>query len=406
MFRHPASISIEHGYVEIDIPNNRVVHTTNNKIIDDILNTDFFKNGCGKYWINTKKIGDNKYEAEYINHIIRYPEFTPEQFLESLYFLHDVCVYCRDNGYFIRTHLWNVVYYRGRPLIIDIRDFEHLYHQNWINIFRNHFKKRDELDGHCPVDVNLFISNYDEVLRAWDKCSNALGCILEVLDVIKLVERKKEVWSNYHHDRTNFLYNNNNLLENIKNYGGGSGDNRKSKNLLDEINIINPKTVIEVGCNNGLYCFGTSLLNNNISVLGVDYDLEAINTANNINKKLNLICIFIRVDLLDLDKLNVKYGLNGSYGSLLDRSRSELLIAPSIIHHLFNASKSLDKIIDIFDKLASKNMIIEHIDGYYGGVNDLIYVLNKYKWNIDKMISSSPEPRLYLICSKKKDLLL
>ena len=62
--------------------------------------------------------------------------------------------------------------------------------------------------------------------------------------------------------------------------------------------------------------------------------------------------------------------------------------------------------MSILDRLASKYMIIEHIDGYYGGVNNLIFILDKYNWDIDKIINSSPDPRLYLICSRKQELLL
>ena len=75
------------------------------------------------------------FETEYLHNILRYTEFTPSQFKESLLFLCNVCQYCQSAGYWLRTHLWNVTFVRGHPYLIDIRDFEPLKQQNWTIIF-------------------------------------------------------------------------------------------------------------------------------------------------------------------------------------------------------------------------------------------------------------------------------
>ena len=50
------------------------------------------------------------------------------------------------------------------------------------------------------------------------------------------------------------------------------------------IEDIECKTIIELGCNNGLYAFGCSKF---APTIGIDYDIQSIHSANEINKKLN-----------------------------------------------------------------------------------------------------------------------
>ncbi len=77
-----------------------------------------------------------------------------------------------------------------------------------------------------------------------------------------------------------------------------------------------------------------------------------------------------------------------------------MLVAPAIIHHLFNQCKSTDKIIEIFNKFAKKYMLIEQIPDT---VNEksLLLSLKKYNWKVIEELPSCPHPRKWLLCEKK-----
>jgi len=76
-----------------------------------------------------------------------------------------------------------------------------------------------------------------------------------------------------------------------------------------------------------------------------------------------------------------------------------LLIAPAIIHHLFDQCKSTDKIISIFNSFAEKYMIIEQIPNTVSE-NNLKKSLDMYNWKIIDESPSCPHPRKWLLCNK------
>ncbi len=334
MIRHPACIHYnENGWVEIDSDNYRAVNCIKNSLHDTILQSEFYKNKEGIFWPRVTKLTDYHskngdaiayYDTEYIHHIIHYPEFTPKQFKTALLFLLEVCKYCFKHGFFLQSHLWNVTYVRGKPYLIDIRDFHELKNQNWVDNFRGHF--RQSLSGHCPINSSNFVSNNNLIVNQLNSCKNDLNKIGQILNQIKIKPTIDGNWTSYHGERVSFLYDantlNDKLYTQIKNYGGGINDSTKSKNLISLVEELNPKTIIEVGCNNGLYCFACS---KNANVVGVDYDINSINDANDINSKLKTKTQFATVDLLDKSNLKKCYGLNGCYGNLFSRLRSELL---------------------------------------------------------------------------------
>ena len=406
--KHNACMATHNGWVDIDHSNFRAINCVTKKIDSEILDSKFYKDKENIFWPKVTKIDNYKskhgdaleyYETEYIHNILRYPEFTPLQFKEALLFICDVCEYCKKAGYWLRTHLWNLTFVKGHLYIIDMRDFEILRNQSWLVIFTGHF--RSELDNHCPVHTSKFISNYDYIYNKLMKCPNDLQKIREIINEINIIKISNGVWTSYHGERSDFIKKhkgelNEELCKQIKCFKGGSVDDTKSVNLFKSIEKIKPKNIIEVGCNNGLYCFASSSYCNTI---GIDYDINAINEANNLNKKLKAKCSFLHYNLLDENALAKTYGLNGAYGTVIERFKSEMLIAPAIIHNLFIQCKSTDKIIEIFNKFAEKYMLIEQIPGTVPE-NNLILSLKKYNWEIVEQIPSCPNPRKWLICKK------
>jgi len=405
--KHNACIATQHGWVDIDHSNFRAINCVIHKLHEKILDSNFYKDKENIFWPKVKRVDNYKsnngdalayYETEYIHNILRYPEFTPLQFKEALMFLCDVCEYCKNAGLWLRTHLWNVTFVMGHPYLIDIRDFEILGNQNWTKIFKGHF--RQKIDNHCPINVNKFISNDAYIYNKLARCSNDLQKIREIINEINPINTNNGQWTSYHTERCNFLNTsmqlNDKLYKQIKYFKGGCGDETKSVNLFTLIEKIKPKNLIEVGCNNGLYTFGSSII---CPSIGIDYDINAINEANNLNKKFRANCTFLHCSLLDEMKLKRSFGQNGAYGSIIQRFKSEMLIAPAIIHHLFNQCKSTDKIIEIFNKFAEKYMIIEQIPDIVNE-NSLKLSLRKYNWKVIEELPSCPYPRKWLFCIK------
>ena len=270
--KHKACIATEYGWVDIDNSDFKAINCVTDKLHSEILNSKFYKDKENIFWPKVTRIYNYKsnycdalayYETEYIHNILRYPEFTPLQFKEALMFLCDVCEYCKNAGYWLRTHLWNVTFVRGRPYLIDIRDFEILGNQNWIVIFKGHFRNR--LDNHCPIHASKFVSNYNNIYNKLFSiyASNNLQKIKEIINEINPIKTHKGQWTSYHKERCNFLHTStqldDKLYKQIKYFKGGCDDETKSVNLFTLIENIKPKTIIEIGCNNGLYTFGCSI---------------------------------------------------------------------------------------------------------------------------------------------------
>lgn len=403
MKKHDACIATQYGWVEIDNNNKLAINCVKSQLHDDILQSDFYKQKENIYWPKVEKLYnyDNKkddiisyYKTDYIYNILRYPEFTPFQFKEALIFLCEICLYCEKNNYYLRSHLWNVTFNKGNPILIDIRDFELLKSQSWNSIFISHF--RETLDTHCPVHVKKFVKNYKDIKNRLNNAGN-LNEIKKILADIIPINTNNGNWSNYYKDRLNFLKKSNSfddeIYSKITNFKGGSGVPTKSINLFKYIEDIKPTTIIEMGCNSGLYSFGASKFSN---VIGIDYDINSINEANKINSKLKTSTTFISLDLL---KPFVSYGLDGSYGYPYERFKSELLIAPAIIHHLFKQCNSTDKIIEIFTNFTEKYMLIEQIPELIN-TDKLIMSIKKFGYDIVSMEESSPKPRFWIFCKK------
>ena len=408
MKKHNACIATFFGWVEVDNENGLAVNCVVRQQDIDILDSSFYKSKENIFWPEITKnksyissYGKNilmSYNTEYIHNILRYPEFTPTQFKETLLFMCDVLEYCCNNNVWLRTHLWNVTYNKGKPIIIDIRDFEKYTNQSWKTIFLCHFS--NTTNHHCPIHVKRFVENHTTISDKLRKCNESISEIRKIFEEIKIVESSVEKWSDYHSNRTNFIdsYDSltDELYEKIKYYNGGGGI-EKSFNLLSYIEEIKPKNIIEIGCNNGIYCIAASRFSN---VVGIDYDKVSIEKANQINKNFNTPSQFCYANVLDHEDMSHEWGVNGCYDSKINRFRSEMLIAPAIIHHLFDQCKSTDKIISIFNMMAIKYMVIELIPNVVDEF-ELYTSIDKYNWIIKKTLPSSPSPRKWIVCEKR-----
>ena len=163
MHKHKAFSLNNNGWCEIDHDKFKAVICVNNKLHIDIYNSDFYKNKSNEYWpevqrINYISLTEDSYlecfKTLYFHNILRFPEFTPRQLKEALIFLCNVLEYCMENNYFLPTHLWNLTFYRCKPILIGIRDFQELSENcecqfpNWENI-PNGYKICHNCDKKC-----------------------------------------------------------------------------------------------------------------------------------------------------------------------------------------------------------------------------------------------------------------
>lgn len=254
------------------------------------------------------------------------------------------------------------------------------------------------LNDHCPVLMSKFINNSEYIANQLSTCANNIQSLRNIINQVEIKETYNQYWSNYHDDRTKFLYDatyfSDDIYNKIKMFAGGCNQVEKSLHLFEIIEEYKPKSIIEIGCNNGLYSFG---MTKHANVVGIDYDINSINDANEINKILNTNAVFIYLDILNNNEN--KYGLNGSYDNIINRVKSEMLVAPAVIHHLYKQCNSTDKIIDVLNKYTERYMLIEQIPGVID-TNMLINSIHKYNYKICKQLTSCPDPRIWILCEK------
>jgi len=412
MQKHEAC-SLYNGWCEIDHNNFKIVNCVNNKLHLDIYNSDFYKSQINKYWPKVKYINYTPvtesdylecYDTFYFHHILRFPEFSPRQLKKALLFLCDVLEYCMENNYFLPTHLWNLTFYRSEPILMDIRDFQELSEicecqfPNWENLqngYRicNNCKKKckihnisqifnhiisNNLENNTGKHISNFFTNYEDFLNIL-KNSKKINVkkIRKSIQKCNLIKYNSDnfysKYNNYYEKFEKILDNNydtNNgkcpkrLLAKIINFS-----NIHFKKIIDLIKLmksVQPKTVIDIGCNTGVISFVCS---NFSHVIGIDSNPNLIDRANELNKRYQTNTQFLCADILDNNSNNKIYGKKGCFGNKYERFNSELLLSLGVLEHMIKGlifskgvslSLAIMHIIDIFSKYSHKYIIIEN----------------------------------------------
>jgi len=420
---------------------NTVIVTVRNSFDKDILESSFYKNKINEFWPDAKLL--ENYQSKYVSthgeclayfevpkieHLTFYTEWTPRQVKDAILLWCDIHKYCYENKVWISAHLWNFVYYKGRPLYIDVRDFMP---NSSIYNSKQHIKDISRvfngiIDYHQPVYSDIWFKNSSYIYKSILSIPNNIS-INEGIEKMKkiiynaqLKEPSVGTWSNYMDDIIRVLKNAktiNDCYNDILNFTGGKDPNTgkeytnyKSLSVINTVRKYNPRTVVEIGCNVGMYCFAISL---HCDVIGIDYDTKAINTAVKLNNKFNTSCNFFNLDILNehsaqrispngLSLYYEQYKLGDKHLFKLpnERLKSEFLIAPDVIHHLYTQCKSLEKIIKIFSNYASKYMLIEYIPGYGFSLDDLILELSKKNWEKKKYFTFESRKSFVYFCTK------
>jgi|15BtaG_2_1085339.scaffolds.fasta_scaffold00824_7 SAM-dependent methyltransferase len=361
--KHPACIAVERGWVEIE--EEEVYRYITGEVSKTFIDSQAYADKVDEFWLSATPSSrlpqydydkseieiKSIYKVEKINHVTHYPEWAPQQVIAALKLLCEIQIYCMQKDVFVETHLWNFALRRGRPILIDLGDFQTTNVHPDIPLQSILGSFREELDNHCPVHMSNFIQNYTSIknnLIAIQKNNNfslieKFSLFREQLNSAKSTT-SADKWSDYDKGSWN----------NIEEIPFAFKD--KSRVLCEYIDNKKPSTVLDIGCNTGVYSLYASF--KGAECMGIDTDSQSIEKANTSARNRGLNCAFIPFDIM---KPSTSWGLGGVYGSLTMRLKSELVIAPAIFHHLLMQNYNPNLIIDTLASFSKKYMCLEYI---------------------------------------------
>jgi SAM-dependent methyltransferase len=441
MHKHEACSLNYNGWCEIDHDKYKIVNCVKIPLHIDIYNSSFYKNKANKYWPNVNKTnyipvteGDylECYETEYFHHILRFPEFTPNQLKEVLFFICNVLEYCIEEKIYLPTHLWNITFYRGEPIIIDIRDFQKLTEKckckfpNWEHI-KNGYKLCKDCNKECKIHnlsqifTHIISNNLEDnsgkhISNYFTEYGDFINCLknnkkLNINQIKQSIKKCKVIdynKNNYLEDFNNYYNSFDKILENeYKNKKGKCPERLFAKLTnfakshcpkiitLDQIlSQFKPKTVIDIGCNTGVMSLICSKYSH---VIGVDFNPIVIDRANKLSKKFKTNTQFICTNILDIEKNDKLYGKKGCYGNIYERFKSDMLIVFNVFDYMFKSliygkcystKNAIQFILNIFIKLSTKYIVFENLKKKEH--NNIVYkYLKKKGWKKTKLYKNN-----------------
>lgn len=391
--KHPASLVKTRGELFIDKENKKCYRTVTEEN-QKFLTSSLYKEKSGELWINSSKKDSLTFDLEYVDHVIYWTEMTNKQKVDSLIFLCDVLQYLEKHDWTLETHMWNITIKNSKPILLDVGDFLHFKDKNTIN----HYKftsicsiLKNQVDRHTPIPMSSWIKNGENLV---EKIKANISNLEAVKNLIRdhAISDDYNVWDSY--DKDNYKTTDQIIKANYL--------NKKDSTLCDFIKENAPQTVTDLGCNSGKHSLFCGSLG--IQTIGIDYAPISIDKATSVAKNLELPCTFISASLLDLEKDYLSL-----YGQPHERLKSEMAIAPAIIHHLFNQSKNADKVIDIICKFADKKLAIEFIpttDPYIQGhpnwytIEQITERLSANQFKVLDIKDSFPDGRKWIFANK------
>ena len=360
--KHPACILVENGWVEVD--GGRVYRYFTTPDSKEFVLSDAYAKQIGVLWpkfsisnrvpeFQSSHVPILGIEVEKVEHVSYYPEWAPKQVLDGLILLCDVEIACLEHGFFTQSHLWNVLLHKGKPIFIDLGDFIRYENSNRgdytiLGTVLGHFRKTRT--PHNPMNI---CENFAEKVNAQQLVDSVNQLNAPLIEKFKYLKSFLEnlspsteagYWSNY----------NKATLHSNESIAKSSG--LKSKNLCDFIEKNRPTTLTDLGCNNGIYSIFSSRLG--IPAVGIDLDSSSIELANEYCANQNLHAIFSTFDIL---QENIAYGVDGVFGSSVQRLNSEMVIAPALIHHIFRQNNSIKDTLEIICSYGQNYVAIEYI---------------------------------------------
>jgi SAM-dependent methyltransferase len=191
---------------------------------------------------------------------------------------------------------------------------------------------------------------------------------------------------------------------------GIKGSTPKHWLVSDILQKIKPRSVLDMGCNRGLYSQMAAL--QGAQVVGVDLDERALDDMYMDSKRLNTTALPLYINTVaPAEAIGFK---EIPFPSVTERLRSELVMSLALVHHLvFKTTKmSFAHIAKLFDSYSENFLLVEfipkedvHIRSWYTDDFDW-YNLDNFKLALAEyfpkieVFESFPSPRVILYCAK------
>lgn len=387
-FRDPLS--------EVYLRNNQIIRKINKKeksFFENLFKDDFYKKMANDNWIQKSEINYNENQTEIthekINNFTEVTEMSSYQlFLSGMHTL-NIAITSLKNGYMLKdASAWNVVFYNGNPLFLDIGSFQKWNEEKtWIGYgqFIRHYLIPLILNKELKIPVSkLFLTDRDGVYPK--NAKNKLG--LKVFKSLKYLEFilapsmiksasiniKKENSSNSEINQRILLTILGRLRKKLlsleplassfwteyteKRDHYSKKDIEIKKDIIENFFKKNNGKILDIGCNTGEFLFIASKYC--IETHGIDIDEDCINfIQKNLNGK--------NISLANVNFSNPTPGIGWKNEETLGYIKKNLnyfdtVIFFGIIHHLITIDRiPMIDIIELLSKLTKKNLIFEFV---------------------------------------------
>ncbi len=355
-----------------------------------------------KYIVNTRECGSNEFgsqieenekilEHEQVN-FISYPyEWTFTQLKDAALFHLDLQLYLlKKNAKLIDASAFNIQFKDNKPILIDVLSIDKYeegeywfghkqFCENFLNPlvlsskkgikFNNWF--RGNLEGIHTDEIVAMLNIFDllaptlffhvYLMNKFEEKSKKNP--KKVNSKIKKVKKfSKKAYENILNQLKSYItkLNNKKRITNWEKYSSeNTYDNAEERKKLDIIRKFvdenDPRSLIDLGCNDGKYSEYASL-EKKIKVIGVDFDLNALDRAY-INSKKNNINFF--PIYADFSNPSTNLGWNETERkSLIKRANFDSVIALALVHHLIIAKNlPIDEVINWIISFGSSGLI-------------------------------------------------
>jgi SAM-dependent methyltransferase len=189
----------------------------------------------------------------------------------------------------------------------------------------------------------------------------------------------------------------------------GVNKDLKTRTVREIIDRLRPGTVVDIGCNTGV--FSIIAAESGARVISVDSSEACINHlyAQAKEGRLNITPL-----ISDVLCPTPPFGFMGSqYPSLIERSRSELVICLALMHHLhISGRQSFDRVAELMGALSTRHIIFEFVamedanNDLLGAGREINYSLQDVAGELRRffpvieVLESDRPTRKILVCSK------
>ena len=314
-------------------------------------------------------------------------------YLSGLHTL-ELLVECLKNGYCLKdASSWNVVFYKGQPLFLDIGSFE-----NWdgnkvwfaYGQFVRHFIVPLIINKETGIKTSFLFNNYFDGIDPFTakkilgiKCFKSWKNI-EFIYLPSLLERKKisKVYNENQHKNNKeinlsillkIIYRLRDKLKSLEPKNDSfwskyinsrdhysNQDIEIKKNFFQNFIFKKSGNLLDIGCNTGEF-LDLAKQNKNIFSYGIDFDEDCINFTQkkNINSNINLSCINIA------NPPNSIGWINSETKAFIKKNELfyDIILFFGIMHHLLVTHRiPLKEIFSLLNNLTKNYLIYEFVN--------------------------------------------